>query len=106
MGDRLRAAVLGATGMVGQRLVKLLSRHELFELTVVAASPSSAGRRYWWPPHRPQRGGGIVRLPTGTLRATCPRRPLSLGSWRRPLRPLGGRGAWTWPSRRYRLRWR
>lgn len=43
---KLRAAVLGATGMVGQRFVKMLTRHELFELAVVAASPSSAGRRY------------------------------------------------------------
>ncbi len=44
--DRLRAVVLGATGMVGQRLVKLLSHHEYFELAVVAASPSSAGKKY------------------------------------------------------------
>ncbi|MEM4700205.1 MAG: aspartate-semialdehyde dehydrogenase [Candidatus Nezhaarchaeales archaeon] len=44
--DKLRAAVLGATGMVGQRFVKMLAKHELFELAVVAASPSSAGKRY------------------------------------------------------------
>jgi aspartate-semialdehyde dehydrogenase len=43
---KLKAAVLGATGMVGQRFVKLLSDHPSFELAVVAASPSSAGKRY------------------------------------------------------------
>ncbi len=44
--DRLRVAVLGATGMVGQRMVKLLSGHRMFELTVLAASSKSAGKRY------------------------------------------------------------
>ncbi|HHQ49100.1 MAG TPA: aspartate-semialdehyde dehydrogenase, partial [Acidobacteria bacterium] len=43
---RLRVAVLGATGVVGQRLVALLAGHPWFETTVVAASPRSAGRRY------------------------------------------------------------
>ena len=32
-----RAGVLGATGIVGQRLVKLLSEHPWFELSEVAA---------------------------------------------------------------------
>ena len=41
-----RAGVLGATGMVGQRLVKLLSEHPWFELTEVAASERSSGRTY------------------------------------------------------------
>jgi aspartate-semialdehyde dehydrogenase len=41
-----RAGVLGATGMVGQRLVKLLSEHPWFELTAVAASERSTGRCY------------------------------------------------------------
>jgi len=44
--DKLRAALLGATGMVGQRFVKLLSDHPRIELTVLAASPRSAGKRY------------------------------------------------------------
>ena len=44
--DKLRAAVLGATGMVGQRFVKLLSNHPKFELEVLAASSKSAGKRY------------------------------------------------------------
>ena len=43
---KLRAGVLGATGMVGQRLVKLLSEHPWFELTEVAASERSSGKNY------------------------------------------------------------
>ncbi len=41
-----RAGVLGATGLVGQRLVKLLAGHPWFELTEVAASERSSGRTY------------------------------------------------------------
>jgi aspartate-semialdehyde dehydrogenase len=41
-----RAGVLGATGLVGQRIVNLLSNHPWFELTEVAASERSTGKRY------------------------------------------------------------
>jgi aspartate-semialdehyde dehydrogenase len=41
-----RAGVLGATGLVGQRIVNLLSNHPWFELTEVAASERSSGKRY------------------------------------------------------------
>src|SRR6266567_3823037 len=41
-----RAGVLGATGIVGQRLVNLLARHPWFELTEVAASERSSGKTY------------------------------------------------------------
>src|SRR5271168_5126326 len=41
-----RAGVLGATGLVGQRLVKMLAEHPWFELTEVAASERSSGKRY------------------------------------------------------------
>jgi aspartate-semialdehyde dehydrogenase len=41
-----RAGVLGATGLVGQRLVKLLAAHPWFELTEVAASERSSGKSY------------------------------------------------------------
>lgn len=41
-----KAAVVGATGMVGQRFVSLLADHPWFEVSVVAASPSSAGKTY------------------------------------------------------------
>jgi aspartate-semialdehyde dehydrogenase len=46
MPRRWRAGVLGATGLVGQRLVKLLANHPWFELTEVAASERSANKPY------------------------------------------------------------
>ena len=46
MANKLKVGVLGATGMVGQRFVALLEEHPWFELTAVAASPSSAGKLY------------------------------------------------------------
>ena len=45
-GKKWRAGVLGATGMVGQRVVKLLEDHPWFELTAVAASERSMGKTY------------------------------------------------------------
>ena len=39
-------AVLGATGMVGQRFVSLLENHPYFNVKVLAASPSSKGKKY------------------------------------------------------------
>ena len=44
--EKLRTAILGATGMVGQRFITILSTHPWFEVTVVAASPRSAGKTY------------------------------------------------------------
>ena len=41
-----RAGVLGATGVVGQRLVELLGNHPWFEVTEVAASERSSGKTY------------------------------------------------------------
>lgn len=46
MANKLKVGVLGATGMVGQRFVSLLSEHPWFEVTAVAASPNSAGKLY------------------------------------------------------------
>ena len=46
MPARVPVAVLGATGTVGQKFVRLLAGHPWFELTAVAASAQSAGRRY------------------------------------------------------------
>ncbi len=43
---KLRAGVLGATGMVGQRFISILENHPWFEVTKVAASPRSAGKTY------------------------------------------------------------
>jgi aspartate-semialdehyde dehydrogenase len=43
---KLRVGVLGATGLVGQRIVSLLAGHPWFELTEVAASERSSGKTY------------------------------------------------------------
>ncbi len=42
----LRAAILGATGAVGQTFVRLLSRHPGFEVVSLVASERSAGKPY------------------------------------------------------------
>lgn len=39
-------AVIGATGMVGQRFISLLDSHPWFTVTTLAASARSAGRKY------------------------------------------------------------
>ena len=44
--QKLKVGILGATGMVGQRFISLLENHPWFEVTVVAASPRSAGKTY------------------------------------------------------------
>ncbi len=46
MSDKLKVAVLGGTGMVGQRFISILNNHPWFEVTAIAASPRSAGRTY------------------------------------------------------------
>jgi aspartate-semialdehyde dehydrogenase len=46
MSSRLRVGILGATGMVGQRLVQLLKQHKLFELVAVYGRPENVGSKY------------------------------------------------------------
>ncbi|MXZ33864.1 MAG: aspartate-semialdehyde dehydrogenase [Acidobacteria bacterium] len=46
MTRKLRAAVLGATGTVGQRFIQLLENHPWFELGAIAASGRSVGKPY------------------------------------------------------------
>ena len=43
---KYNVGIVGATGMVGQRFVSLMENHPWFNLTVVAASPRSAGKTY------------------------------------------------------------
>ena len=43
---KFKVAVLGATGMVGQRFVTLLANHPWYEIAVLAASPRSEGKTY------------------------------------------------------------
>ena len=44
--QRHKIAILGATGMVGQRFIQLLERHPSFEIAWLAASDRSSGKRY------------------------------------------------------------
>lgn len=46
MGNKLKAGIVGGTGMVGQRFVELLDGHPWFEVTAIAASAGSAGKTY------------------------------------------------------------
>ena len=43
---KLKAGIIGATGMVGQRFITLVADHPFFEITALAASASSAGKPY------------------------------------------------------------
>lgn len=44
--EKLNVGIIGATGMVGQRFMLLLKNHPLFNVTCLAASASSAGKKY------------------------------------------------------------
>ena len=44
--QRQKIGILGATGMVGQRFIQLLEHHPWFEVTWLAASDKSSGKRY------------------------------------------------------------
>jgi aspartate-semialdehyde dehydrogenase len=44
---KFKVGIIGATGMVGQRLITLLTDHPWFEVACVAASPRSAGKTYY-----------------------------------------------------------
>lgn len=46
MPNKRRVAILGATGAVGQRYIQLLQGHPWFEISVLAASEKSAGKKY------------------------------------------------------------
>lgn len=46
MVNKRKAVVLGATGMMGQKFVQLLSHHPWFEVSAVAASDKSVGKTY------------------------------------------------------------
>jgi aspartate-semialdehyde dehydrogenase len=46
MSAKIPVSILGATGTVGQKFVRLLADHPWFDVAAVAASSASAGRRY------------------------------------------------------------
>jgi aspartate-semialdehyde dehydrogenase len=43
---KIPVGILGATGMVGQKFVELLSHHPWFEIVALAASERSQGKQY------------------------------------------------------------
>jgi aspartate-semialdehyde dehydrogenase len=69
MRSRVPVAVLGATGTVGQKFVRLLADHPWFELTALAASEQSAGRPYG----EVARWRETVRLPDAVAAMTVAR---------------------------------
>jgi aspartate-semialdehyde dehydrogenase len=46
MQNKHNVGILGATGMVGQRFIQLLENHPWFQVTWLAASDRSSGKRY------------------------------------------------------------
>ncbi|MGB5849897.1 MAG: aspartate-semialdehyde dehydrogenase, partial [Ignavibacteriaceae bacterium] len=44
--EKISVGILGATGSVGQKFIELLSNHPWFEIKELAASESSAGKKY------------------------------------------------------------
>ena len=44
--NKMRAGIIGATGMVGQRFIMLLQDHPYFEISALAASARSAGQTF------------------------------------------------------------
>ena len=44
--QKINAGIIGATGMVGQRFITLLANHPYFNISVLAASPRSAGKTF------------------------------------------------------------
>lgn len=77
---KLRAVVVGATGLAGQQFLSALVNHPQFEVTALAASPRSAGKRYvdalrspsgmvgWFLPEPlPERFASMVMLETSKI---------------------------------------
>jgi len=45
--SKLKTAIIGATGLVGQNLVRILSKHPWFDIVSLFASKKSAGKKYY-----------------------------------------------------------
>ena len=43
---KIKVGILGATGIIGQKFISLLENHPWFEITEIAASKKSAGKKY------------------------------------------------------------
>ncbi len=61
----LRTVLIGATGVVGQQFIVALQNHPWFELTGLAASSRSAGKKY----------GNAIKDPNGASRWFCKESP-------------------------------
>ena len=75
--SRIRVAVLGATGAVGQTFIRLLADHPWFQLAELAASERSAGRPYgeaarWIGDAMPHQVRGMTVLPCDPRHVTSP----------------------------------
>lgn len=44
--DKIKVSLLGSTGMVGQKMIRILAKHPYLELVKVSASPSKIGKKY------------------------------------------------------------
>ena len=64
---KLKVGIIGATGMVGQRLIMLLNDHPYFEITALVAGPRSAGQKY-----------GHAVLGRWKMKTACPERILNM----------------------------
>ncbi|HEV7519059.1 MAG TPA: aspartate-semialdehyde dehydrogenase [Thermoanaerobaculia bacterium] len=72
MEKKIEVGILGATGTVGQRFVQLLENHPWFELTWVAASDRSAGKRYGEAMSWQQAGAPPARVAEMTVEECIP----------------------------------
>lgn len=65
MADKIRVAVVGATGVAGQQFLAALGGHPFFQVVKLAASPRAAGKRY----------GDALRDERGASRWYCSGQP-------------------------------
>ncbi len=76
--SKIPVAILGATGLVGQRFITLLANHPWFEITELAASDNSVGKKYgaaakWQLPFEiPEKLAQMSVLPCDPLKVQAP----------------------------------
>jgi aspartate-semialdehyde dehydrogenase len=106
MSARIPVAVIGATGVVGQRFVRRLAHHPWFELRGLAASERSAGKRYrdaceWRLGGEPYAGAGdlvIAASDTDSIDEPIVFSALDSGPARELEPALAGAGAWVFSN--------
>jgi aspartate-semialdehyde dehydrogenase len=76
--NKIPVAILGATGLVGQRFITLLANHPWFEIVELAASDNSVGKKYgaaakWQLPYEiPERLAQMEILPSDPEKVQAP----------------------------------